>query len=456
MKRTPRTLWNLLSPIWQGFVRQAEAFEGETPTTAELKRAFATATFNLGTLDGGEAELDLAPLAWFPALEELRVYGGVSLATLPRLPRLTKLSAEASAMPDDLGTRVPRLAEATFVPRARHASAYRGLRCLAEVTVETGCEIDLAALVHLPALRRLRVVDGPGRQVPALAGLGELRELRELELLYSSVASLPWLAALTKLEKLSLFCCAHAVDLTPLRGLARLRSLDLTSTPVHDLSPLAGLASLRSLNLSSTRVSDLSPLAALDSLAACGTPIRDLAPLASHTELTQLDLRGTDVIDVRPLHALRRLAHVNLAETSVSFTELEALAAALPSAKIEGPQRPLAHFPGEFEASSYEVVKSLFDAGRILRSGDEMRICEGLVGRRADCSYEIQEMTFEPEAKLWTLWLDADGTRSKLELWEPRDVRVGPKEFWIGGAREIRGGGGERFAVIARTAFRLA
>ena len=128
MKRTPRTLWNLLSPTWQGFVRQAAAFEGETPTTAELKRAFATTTFNLGTLDGGEAELDLAPLAWFPALEELRVYGGVSLATLPRLPRLTKLSAEASSMPDDLGTRVPRLAEATFVPLARHALAYRGLR----------------------------------------------------------------------------------------------------------------------------------------------------------------------------------------------------------------------------------------------------------------------------------------------------------------------------------------
>ena len=453
MKRTPRTLWNLLSPIWQGFVRQAAAFEGETPTTAELKRAFATTTFNLGTLDGGEAELDLAPLAWFPALEELRVYGGVSLATLPRLPRLTKLSAEASAMPDDLGTRVPRLAEATFVPLARHASAYRGLRCLAEVTVETGCGIDLAALVHLPALRRLRVVDGPERQVPALADLGELREL---DLSHASVASLAPIAKLTKLEKLSLFCCARVVDLTPLRGLARLRSLDLNSTRVHDLSPLAGLASLRSLDVSSTRVSDLSPLAALDSLTACTTPIRDLAPLASHTELTQLDLRGTDVIDVRPLHALRRLAHVNLAETSVSFTEVEALAAALPAATIAGPQRPLAHFPGEFEASSYEVVKSLFDAGRILRSAGDMLICENRVGRPADWSYAIQRMTFEPEAKLWTLWLDVYGTESNLELWEPRDVRVGPNEFTIGGAREIRGGGGERCAVNARTAFRLA
>jgi hypothetical protein len=352
---------------------------------------------------------------------------------------------------------------------------YRGLRRLAAVTVNTGRAIDLAALVHLPALRRLRVVDGPGRQVPALAALrrlevldlrgtkvsnaaplAALRGLRELDLSYASVASLAPIAKLTKLEKLSLFCCARVVDLTPLRALARLRSLDLNSTRVHDLSPLAGLASLRSLDVSSTRVSDLSPLVALDSLTACTTPIRDLAPLASHTKLTQLDLRGTDVIDVRPLHALRRLAHVNLAETSVSFTEVEALAAALPAATIAGPQRPLAHFPGEFEASFYEVVKSLFDAGRILRSAGDMLICENRVGRPADWSYAIQRMTFEPEAKLWTLWLDVYGTESNLELWEPRDVRVGPNEFTIGGAREIRGGGGERCAVNARTAFRLA
>jgi hypothetical protein len=51
---------------------------------------------------------------------------------------------------------------------------YRGLRRLAAVTVNTGRAIDLAALVHLPALRRLRVVDGPGRQTSSRLSVARL------------------------------------------------------------------------------------------------------------------------------------------------------------------------------------------------------------------------------------------------------------------------------------------
>ncbi len=99
-------------------------------------------------------------------------------------------------------------------------------------------------------------------------------------------------------------------DLTPLVGLTKLESLDLSGTRVRDLAPLKGLFAWRSLDLSGTLVKDLAPLAALTELAQLNlrdVPVADLMPLAGLSKLRWLDLHATRVQDLEPLAALTAL-----------------------------------------------------------------------------------------------------------------------------------------------------
>lgn len=74
----------------------------------------------------------------------------------------------------------------------------------------------------------------------------------------------------------------------PLKGLAKLRGINLAGTLVSDLSPLAELPRLTGVNLNDTLVSDLTPLGALKKirfLRIADTQISDLSPLADLTTL---------------------------------------------------------------------------------------------------------------------------------------------------------------------------
>jgi len=80
-----------------------------------------------------------------------------------------------------------------------------------------------------------------------------------------------------------------------LRGLTRLRHLELLGADVEDLAPLADLTHLQKLYLvNSTGVRDLAPLTGLTQLqtlylSSC-TGVTDLAPLAALTQLQLLTL----------------------------------------------------------------------------------------------------------------------------------------------------------------------
>jgi len=74
----------------------------------------------------------------------------------------------------------------------------------------------------------------------------------------------------------------NLADLSPLRGLANLQTLNCSDTQVADLSPLQGLANLQTLDCGGTRVADLSPLqglAKLQTLFSIKTKVRDWSPV---------------------------------------------------------------------------------------------------------------------------------------------------------------------------------
>jgi Leucine-rich repeat (LRR) protein len=94
-------------------------------------------------------------------------------------------------------------------------------------------------------------------------------------------------------------------DLTPLRALAGLESLDCTEAPgLKDLSPLKG-TKLKSLSCARSAVSDLSPLQglALRKLVLERTQVADLTPLKG-MPLEILDIKNTRVTDLEPLKGL--------------------------------------------------------------------------------------------------------------------------------------------------------
>ncbi len=109
----------------------------------------------------------------------------------------------------------------------------------------------------------------------------------------------------------------HVANLRAVRGLGRLRSLNLKSTPdqpgiVADLRPLVNLP-LTELRFPRNPVTDLAPLAGLTGLtvlSAQNCPIFDLGPLRT-LPLADLDLIGVTATDLGPLRGkatLRKLA----------------------------------------------------------------------------------------------------------------------------------------------------
>jgi hypothetical protein len=112
-------------------------------------------------------------------------------------------------------------------------------------------------------------------------------------------------------------------DLSPLRALTRLESVDCSGSPnrqgiVADLSPLRGLP-LKRLVFFDNQVSDLSPLRGMPLKTLVfqrNHAIKDLTPLKG-MPLEYLDCAHTSVADLSPLNGMK-LKHLSCGETLVS------------------------------------------------------------------------------------------------------------------------------------------
>ncbi len=131
-------------------------------------------------------------------------------------------------------------------------------------------------------------------------------------------APLADLSPLKGMALTTLYCNITSVsDLSPLKGMP-LTTLDIAFTHVSGLSGLKGM-SLKSLNCTAIQVSDLSPLQGmpLEALNARLNPISDLSPLKG-LPLQGLHIAETEVSDLSPLQGMTTLTQLNLAWTPVS------------------------------------------------------------------------------------------------------------------------------------------
>jgi hypothetical protein len=107
-------------------------------------------------------------------------------------------------------------------------------------------------------------------------------------------------------------------DLSILRELKGMTSLDLSYTEVADVTALKDLKSVTTLNLRATKVADVTALKELKSLTSLDLSYTEVADVKDLKSLTSLDLRATKVADVTALKELKSLTYLYLRGTKVT------------------------------------------------------------------------------------------------------------------------------------------
>ena len=172
-------------------------------------------------------------------------------------------------------------------------------------------------------LTALQVLRLPGFKVAHfLSGFSHMEDLHTLDLSYSpTVLDLNMVKGLTRLRSLNL---AQSIILgcKTLRRFTELRTLGLEHTSIRDVSDLANLTNLRILNIQHTTVSDITPLAGLtflQHLCLRYSDVTDVTPLAGLVELKTLDIAGLHhLTDVTPLANLKSLETLKISNTNVT------------------------------------------------------------------------------------------------------------------------------------------
>ena len=146
-----------------------------------------------------------------------------------------------------------------------------------------------------------------------LSDIKLLKKLKNLQTLTIGAVRLPekniptWMKILAKYGIYDL-SERYNIDLSPLKNLTSLNTLNLEDSHVKNIEPLSKLINLKELNLNDTSVSDLKPikkLTNLENLMLRSTDVSDLGPIRGLTKLQSLELsRAKNVTNIKPLRGL--------------------------------------------------------------------------------------------------------------------------------------------------------
>ncbi len=268
--------------------------------------------------------------------------GDAEMAHVVRLPRLISFSDLGATITDahavDLGNLL-ELQSVDFSGRSRVTGATFArlaglpkLHTLHAGGLEVG-DADLLAFAGWPRLNNLdlsstRITDAG---LAHLRGMGGLLSLG-LDDTAITGAGLENLGPMPQLLEIRL-SRTRVADLTPLVGLAKLRRLDLSQTPITDsgLAPIVKLAGLRTLIIENSRITQagLIPLQNLKNLTVLdlsGSWITDSGAeaLAKVPNLTELYLPNSAITDagVAQLRQIKNLIDLDLIGSAITDAAL--------------------------------------------------------------------------------------------------------------------------------------
>ena len=151
-------------------------------------------------------------------------------------------------------------------------------------------------------------------QIQDITPLSGLTRLNSLDISNNQITDISALSGLTALETLALYN-NQITDISALSGLSSLTSLDLEHNQITDITPLSGLTNLKSLELSSnqiTNTSALSTLTGLESLLLSRAGLTTIPALTDLPNLKFLDLVGNQITDISGLSGMTAIETVTL------------------------------------------------------------------------------------------------------------------------------------------------
>ncbi len=255
---------------------------------------------------------DIQPLIGLGNLEDLWICTENEVNNIPLLtkfPKLVELKLNTGVA--DLSP-ISALEELTYlhlVTKSNNLRPLGQLTGLRELYLNCLSAKDLYPLENLLNLKDLSIE----ADADDLRPLGMLKNLTELFLSVREEVDFSPLSSLKSLTNLSVEGAKEDL-LEPIAEIPRLRNLWIYFAPsLSDLSPLRSLAELEHLTLSSTAVSNLSGLSNLPKLASIEIvdgPIMDISCLIELPALSQIRLQRTAIIDLKPFtqcHSLKKI-----------------------------------------------------------------------------------------------------------------------------------------------------
>ena len=150
-----------------------------------------------------------------------------------------------------------------------------------------------------------------GKKIDSVEPLAPLTQLLTLYLKQDGITDISPLGSLVNLEQLDVSGNYEIADITAVKDMSKLQTLDFSINSVADLTPAAGLGSLQRLNGSDNQIASLPDMSAMTSLTALDlskNQLTDVSALASLSQLEELNLSGNDgLTDVTALAGLVNL-----------------------------------------------------------------------------------------------------------------------------------------------------
>ncbi|MGZ0086895.1 leucine-rich repeat domain-containing protein [Caldibacillus thermoamylovorans] len=283
---------------------------------------------NLTALDASSNKIeDITPISQLPKLERLNLHDNY-IESLPilKLPSLTSLDISNNLLTDiqplESLTKLKVLSIA-----GNHIRDFTPLRKLRleklDVSEEGKSSTSLIKDKELERVLR-EVLNKPTGEITE----NDLGRIKELSILQEDVHSLEGLQYAKNLTSLRISFTSIS-DLSPLRNLTKLVSLDLRNNKIKEIEALSQLVNLEELDLSYNRIEQIDPLATLTKLkklTLSGNKISNIEAFANLKNLQILSLNQNQIRHVDALNQLFMLKELDLGSNQIqeiSFERLE-------------------------------------------------------------------------------------------------------------------------------------
>jgi len=156
-------------------------------------------------------------------------------------------------------------------------------------------------------VKKISQVIGKGKGIKSLEGLQHCKALMKLDLENNEIADLTPIKDLKLLQSIDL--SSNKIEsLEALAGLVQSQYLQVSKNGIVDLGPLRGMGNLRSLYAAENKIKSIEPISGLRkmwTLHVSGNPIEDLASLSQLAGLESISLRGCGIKSLEFARALK-------------------------------------------------------------------------------------------------------------------------------------------------------